>query len=99
MKNGIRTCELDDISAEFAAKLVNEYPQYEILAARIAISNLHKETTKQFSGKWLFQNHFKMSHLRDDIGFFILLSIKTVLKVFFKSFIYKIKPIHRYNNY
>nr|GAT44768.1 predicted protein [Mycena chlorophos] len=47
--NGITTVELDNLAAETAAYLTTKHPDYAILAARIAISNLHKETKKSFS--------------------------------------------------
>jgi ribonucleoside-diphosphate reductase alpha subunit len=46
---GVTTVELDNLAAETAAYLTTKHPDYATLAARIAISNLHKETTKQFS--------------------------------------------------
>ncbi|KAK4689497.1 ribonucleoside-diphosphate reductase subunit M1, partial [Tremellales sp. Uapishka_1] len=46
---GITTVELDNLAAETAAYLTTKHPDYAILAARIAISNLHKETKKAFS--------------------------------------------------
>ncbi|KAL2914362.1 ribonucleotide-diphosphate reductase subunit rnr1 [Polyrhizophydium stewartii] len=46
---GVTTVELDNLAAETAAYLTTKHPDYAILAARIAISNLHKETKKQFS--------------------------------------------------
>ncbi|CAO3665957.1 unnamed protein product [Umbelopsis ramanniana] len=46
---GVTTVELDNLAAETAAYMTTRHPDYAILAARIAISNLHKETTKQFS--------------------------------------------------
>lgn len=46
---GVTTVELDNLAAETAAYLTTKHPDYAILAARIAISNLHKETTKNFS--------------------------------------------------
>ncbi|KAI8618802.1 ribonucleotide reductase [Chytriomyces sp. MP71] len=46
---GVTTVELDNLAAETAAYLTTTHPDYAALAARIAISNLHKETTKQFS--------------------------------------------------
>ena len=48
--NGVTTVELDTFAAEMAASLTTKYPDYAILAARIAVSNLHKETRKMFSG-------------------------------------------------
>ncbi|KAJ1649838.1 ribonucleotide-diphosphate reductase subunit rnr1 [Dispira simplex] len=46
---GVTTVELDNLAAETAAYMTTKHPDYAILAARIAISNLHKETRKQFS--------------------------------------------------
>ncbi|KAJ7634839.1 ribonucleotide reductase alpha subunit [Roridomyces roridus] len=47
--NGITTMELDNLAAETAAYLTTKHPDYAILAARIAVSNLHKETKGSFS--------------------------------------------------
>ncbi|KNE57871.1 ribonucleoside-diphosphate reductase large subunit [Allomyces macrogynus ATCC 38327] len=47
--NGVTTVELDNLAAETAAYLTTTHPDYAVLAARIAVSNLHKETKKQFS--------------------------------------------------
>lgn len=49
MKDKMTTVELDDHAAETAAQMAVNHPDYAILAARIAISNLHKETKKVFS--------------------------------------------------
>ena len=49
--NGVTTVELDTLAAEISATLTTKYPDYAILAARIAVSNLHKETKKVFSGE------------------------------------------------
>lgn len=49
--SGVTTRELDNLAAETAAVLTVRHPDYAILAARIAVSNLHKETKKQFSGE------------------------------------------------
>ncbi|CUM63481.1 uncharacterized protein PRCAT00001057001 [Priceomyces carsonii] len=46
---GVNTIELDNLAAETAAYMTTIHPDYASLAARIAISNLHKQTTKQFS--------------------------------------------------
>ncbi|KAH3677128.1 hypothetical protein WICMUC_001883 [Wickerhamomyces mucosus] len=46
---GVTTIELDNLAAETCAYLTTVHPDYATLAARIAISNLHKQTTKQFS--------------------------------------------------
>ncbi|KAK9466742.1 ribonucleotide reductase [Lipomyces arxii] len=46
---GVTTVELDNLAAETAASLTTAHPDYAVLAARIAVSNLHKQTTKLFS--------------------------------------------------
>ncbi len=40
---------LDNLAAEVAATMTTKHPDYAILAARIAVSNLHKRTRKAFS--------------------------------------------------
>jgi len=47
--DGVTTTELDNLAAETAASLTTNHPDYAILASRIAVSNLHKNTTKSFS--------------------------------------------------
>ena len=47
--DGVRTSELDELAAETAASMATNHPDYALLAARIAISNLHKNTEKSFS--------------------------------------------------
>jgi ribonucleoside-diphosphate reductase alpha chain len=46
---GVPTTELDNLAAETAASLTITHPDYAILASRIAVSNLHKNTVKSFS--------------------------------------------------
>lgn len=46
---GVTTVELDNLAAETAATMTTKHPDYAILAARLAVSNLHKETKKVFS--------------------------------------------------
>ncbi|KAJ8661629.1 ribonucleoside-diphosphate reductase large subunit [Lichtheimia ornata] len=46
---GVTTVELDNLAAETAAYMTTKHPDYAVLAARIAVSNLHKETKKVFS--------------------------------------------------
>jgi len=48
--DGVSTTELDNLAAETAASLTVKHPDYALLASRIAVSNLHKNTTKSFSG-------------------------------------------------
>ncbi len=47
--DGVTTSELDNLAAETAAAKTIDHPDYALLASRIAVSNLHKETKKSFS--------------------------------------------------
>ncbi len=47
--DGVTTTELDNLAAETSANMTTTHPDYGILAARIAVSNLHKNTSDSFS--------------------------------------------------
>ena len=47
--DGVSTSELDNLAAEISATLTTTHPDYAKVAARIAVSNLHKNTKKSFS--------------------------------------------------
>ncbi|MFN0177144.1 MAG: ribonucleoside-diphosphate reductase subunit alpha [Saprospiraceae bacterium] len=47
--DGVTTVELDNLAAETAATMATVHPDYALFAARIAVSNLHKQTEKSFS--------------------------------------------------
>ncbi len=47
--DGVTTSELDNLAAEIAATMTTTHPDYAQLAARISVSNLHKNTKKSFS--------------------------------------------------
>lgn len=56
--------ELDNLAAETAATMTTRHADYAVLAARIAVSNLHKETKKSFSGMFFLGNgYIKSVHL------------------------------------
>jgi hypothetical protein len=46
---GVTTVELDELAAQTAASCATKHPDFSILAARISVSNLHKQTSKIFS--------------------------------------------------
>lgn len=48
MANHITTVELDNISANFCASMMTTHPDYGVLASRIEVSNLHKETSADY---------------------------------------------------
>lgn len=47
--SGVKTSDLDELAAQIAAGLITVHPDYGKLAARICVSNLHKNTIKSFS--------------------------------------------------
>ena len=47
--DGVTTSELDNLAAEVSATMTTSHPDYATLAARISVSNLHKNTKKSFS--------------------------------------------------
>lgn len=49
MYDGIHTTELDELAAETSAYMTLIHPHYSLFAARIAVSNLHKETNSSFA--------------------------------------------------
>lgn len=46
--SGVTTRELDELAAQTCAYMSTNHPDYSILAARICLSNLHKETESDF---------------------------------------------------
>jgi ribonucleoside-diphosphate reductase alpha subunit len=49
LKSGMTTSQIDDLSSETAAYLSCYNPDYDTLATRIAVSNLHKSTKSNFA--------------------------------------------------
>jgi len=47
--DGVKTTELDELTATTCSTMITVHPDYGTLAARIIISNLHKNTPKTFS--------------------------------------------------
>ena len=47
--DGVTTTQLDNLAAEVAAAKTIDHPDYALLASRISVSNLHKETKKTFT--------------------------------------------------
>jgi len=47
--DGVTTTELDVLAAETSASFSTRHPDYAVLAARIAVSNLHKTTSQSFA--------------------------------------------------
>jgi ribonucleoside-diphosphate reductase subunit M1 len=47
--SGVKTSELDELTAQTAAAMTSKHPDYAVLAARVSVSNLHKNTMKSFA--------------------------------------------------
>jgi ribonucleoside-diphosphate reductase alpha chain/ribonucleoside-diphosphate reductase subunit M1 len=56
MFDGINTSQIDDISSDAAIHMITEHPDYETLATRIVVSNMHKTSPKMFTDSMLV-NH------------------------------------------
>ena len=56
--DGVTTSELDNLAAETAASMTVTHPDYAQLAARIAVSNLHKNTKKSFTETMVDMYHY-----------------------------------------
>jgi ribonucleotide reductase alpha subunit len=47
--DGVKTSELDELAAHMCSSMITEHPDYGTLAARIIVSNHHKNTSPSFS--------------------------------------------------
>lgn len=66
--DGVSTSELDNLAAEQCAAMATVHPDYAILAARIAISNLQKNTEKSFSKTMKLLHEYVESKTGDKAG-------------------------------
>lgn len=66
--NGMTTVEIDQYASEIAAYLTGEHPDYGVLAGRISVANLHRNTPNTFSEAMeaLHQQHWKRSGANSD---------------------------------
>lgn len=75
--NGITTSEIDTLAAETCAYMSQKHPDFSTLAARIAVSNLHKNTSELMSetAKALHEYHDKQGRpaalIADGVAKFI----------------------------
>lgn len=67
--NGVTTKDVDRLVSETAASLTSIHPDYSILAARIAVSSLHKEVEDHFSKAMEKLHKFKDETTGEDSGF------------------------------
>ena len=77
--DGVKTSELDELTAQLAASLTTLHPDYGTLAGRISVSNHHKNTTASFSEVMLRLSDQKMPQTGESTSFIhpgLLASIK-----------------------
>ncbi|REJ82877.1 MAG: ribonucleoside-diphosphate reductase subunit alpha [Bacteroidetes bacterium] len=83
--DNVSTTQLDNLAAEIAASMTTRHPDYALLAARIAVSNLHKNTKKSFSEtikdlyEYIDPNTSKKAPLIADDVFEIIWNNKDIL--------------------
>ena len=67
--DGVKTSELDELSAHMCSSLIIEHPDYGVLASRICISNHHKNTSPSFSEtiQLLFDNNSISKSLYENV--------------------------------
>eukprot|EP00744_Colponema_vietnamica_P003538 GILI01005411.1.p1 GENE.GILI01005411.1~~GILI01005411.1.p1 ORF type:complete len:840 (+),score=334.51 GILI01005411.1:105-2522(+) len=61
--NGVTTSELDELAAQTCAYMSSNHPDFSLLASRIAVSNLHKNTTASF-----WETVQVLKHFQDKAG-------------------------------
>jgi ribonucleoside-diphosphate reductase alpha chain len=66
--DGVSTSQLDELAAQTSASMTPIHPDYAVLAARIAISNLHKNTKKKFSEVIYDLYHYVQKETGHDAG-------------------------------
>ena len=65
--DGVKTTELDDLSSQIAMSMYSKNPDFKILAGRIAVSNLHKNTVKKFSDKIDLLYHYQIGDTKKPL--------------------------------
>jgi ribonucleoside-diphosphate reductase alpha chain len=66
--DGVSTTQLDELAAQTSASMTSIHPDYAVLAARIAVSNLHKNTKKKFSEVAYDLFHYVQKETGDQAG-------------------------------
>ena len=65
--DGVKTTELDDLSSQIAMSMYSKNPDFKILAGRIAVSNLHKNTVEKFSDKIDLLYHYQIGDTKKPL--------------------------------
>jgi ribonucleoside-diphosphate reductase alpha subunit len=78
--DGVTTSELDELAAKMSASLATSHPDWGTLAARIAVSNHHKNTSSSFSDVMLALANQKVEKTGEPVSYIhdsVLETIKT----------------------
>jgi len=67
--DGVKTTQLDELTSQLAASLITSHPDYGILAARIAVSNHHKNTNTSFCETMILLGSQVMEKTGDNISY------------------------------
>jgi len=65
--DGVKTSELDDLSSQISMSMYSKNPDFKILAGRIAVSNLHKNTIQRFSDKIDLLYNYQVGNVRKPL--------------------------------
>eukprot|EP00253_Pinus_taeda_P012078 PITA_12078 len=82
---GVTTSQLDELAAETAAAMTANHPDYAQLAARITVSNLHKNTKKSFSETWFYRIKQMYAHVSKRSGLKAPLIADDVYEIIMKN--------------
>ena len=66
--DGVTTTALDELAADTAAALSSEHPEYSRLAARIAISRMHKSTSDSIECVFPYMSEDVVSFCRENLN-------------------------------
>jgi len=65
--DGVKTSELDELSSQISMSMYSKHPDFKILAGRIAVSNLHKNTLNSFSEKIERMHSYELNEVKKPL--------------------------------
>ena len=65
--DGVKTSELDELSSQISMSMYSAHPDFKILASRIAVSNLHKNTLNTFSEKIEIMYNYEADNIKKPL--------------------------------
>ena len=67
--DGVKTSEIDELTAQLAVSLYTTHPDYEILASRISISNHQKNTDSSFTNVMITLHSQTNSKTQEEVSY------------------------------